>query len=106
MNPLNQTVKVFHYIEELDAFIVTDEYNQIAHTLGLHEWNPVVWIGRLFLLDNDYGEHWFDNWDLRESKREKGNQLGYDVETMFFLDPSGNALEFKAFADLDQLFAT
>ena len=25
--------------------------------------------------------------------------------TMFFLDPSGNALEFKAFADLDQLFA-
>ena len=26
--------------------------------------------------------------------------------TMFFLDPFGNALEFKAFADMDQLFAT
>ena len=26
--------------------------------------------------------------------------------TMFFLDPFGNALEFKAFADPDQLFAT
>lgn len=26
--------------------------------------------------------------------------------TMFFLDPAGNAMEFKAFADLDQLFAT
>lgn len=25
--------------------------------------------------------------------------------TMFFLDPSGNALEFKAFANLDMLFA-
>ncbi|MDE0864638.1 MAG: VOC family protein [Rubripirellula sp.] len=25
--------------------------------------------------------------------------------TMFFLDPSGNALEFKAFADMTQLFA-
>ena len=25
--------------------------------------------------------------------------------TMFFYDPAGNALEFKAFADLDQLFA-
>lgn len=25
--------------------------------------------------------------------------------TMFFLDPSGNALEFKAFHDLKQLFA-
>ena len=26
--------------------------------------------------------------------------------TMFFLDPSGNALEFKAFADMGRLFAT
>lgn len=26
--------------------------------------------------------------------------------TMFFFDPSGNALEFKAFRNLDQLFAT
>lgn len=26
--------------------------------------------------------------------------------TLFLRDPSGNALEFKAFADLDQLFAT
>lgn len=26
--------------------------------------------------------------------------------TMFFLDPSGNALEFKAFQDMGQLFAT
>ena len=25
--------------------------------------------------------------------------------TMFFLDPSGNALEFKAFADMSQVFA-
>jgi uncharacterized protein len=33
-------------------------------------------------------------------KGEVGEQA-----TMFFLDPSGNALEFKAFADLGQLFA-
>jgi len=33
-------------------------------------------------------------------KGEAGEQA-----TMFFLDPSGNALEFKAFKDLDQLFA-
>ena len=33
-------------------------------------------------------------------KGETGEQA-----TMFFLDPAGNALEFKAFADLDQLFA-
>jgi hypothetical protein len=31
--------------------------------------------------------------------------LAGEQATMFFLDPSGNALEFKAFADLGQLFA-
>jgi extradiol dioxygenase family protein len=31
-------------------------------------------------------------------------QVG-EQATMFFLDPSGNALEFKAFADPSQLFA-
>jgi extradiol dioxygenase family protein len=34
-------------------------------------------------------------------KGEAGEQ-----STLFFSDPSGNALEFKAFADLGQLFAT
>lgn len=34
-------------------------------------------------------------------KGEVGEQ-----STMFFLDPSGNALEFKAFTDLTQLFAS
>jgi extradiol dioxygenase family protein len=33
-------------------------------------------------------------------KGEVGEQA-----TMFFLDPSGNALEFKSFADLGQVFA-
>ena len=35
--------------------------------------------------------------------RFKG-QIG-EQATMFFLDPSGNALEFKAFKNIDQLFA-
>ena len=35
--------------------------------------------------------------------RFKG-QVG-EQATMFFLDPSGNALEFKAFGDINQLFA-
>jgi extradiol dioxygenase family protein len=33
-------------------------------------------------------------------KGEAGEQA-----TMFFLDPAGNALEFKAFAEMDQIFA-
>jgi extradiol dioxygenase family protein len=32
-------------------------------------------------------------------------QVG-EQATMFFRDPSGNALEFKAFRDIGQLFAT
>ncbi len=31
--------------------------------------------------------------------------LAGEQATMFFLDPSGNALEFKAFGDLSQIFA-
>ncbi len=34
-----------------------------------------------------------------------GGQPG-EQSTMFFLDPAGNALEFKSFRQMDQLFAT
>jgi hypothetical protein len=60
-------IKIFRYLPNRDAFVVTDAYGEIAEQLGLTEWNPVVWIGRLFTLDNDYGEHWFDNWELTEN---------------------------------------
>ncbi len=52
------------------------------------------------------------------AKKLKENQIEFIIEpyirfegetgeqaTMFFLDPSGNALEFKAFKDLNMLFA-
>lgn len=54
--------------------------------------------------------------DLAERVRAAGVRFGIEPgirfqgqvgeqATMFFLDPSGNALEFKAFRDLSQLFA-
>jgi uncharacterized protein len=43
------------------------------------------------------------NWVIRPRTRFDG-QPG-EQATFFLLDPSGNALEFKAFADLRQLFA-
>ena len=56
-------------------------------------------------------------WD-RLAERLKGHGISFVIEphtrfkgepgeqsTMFFLDPAGNALEFKAFASLDSLFA-
>ncbi len=65
---IKPTMRVFRYLDDLDAFVVDETYREIAEALGLAEWSPVVWVGRLFSLDNDFGEHWFDNWDLREQK--------------------------------------
>ncbi len=39
-----------------------------------------------------------------EPKIRFAGEIG-EQATMFFLDPSGNALEFKAFADFSQIFA-
>ena len=82
------TVKIFEYLEPLDAFTVTETYRRLAEKLGLTEWSPVVWIGRLFLMDNDFGEHWFDNWDLREEKTVEAERLGFDASELFIIAPS------------------
>ena len=60
----------------------------------------------------------WDDWHVLE-KRLRDHQIKFIIEpyirfkgmpgeqaTMFFLDPSGNALEFKSFQDISQLFAT
>ena len=80
-------VRVFRYIEPLDAFLVTDEYRSLAEQLGLAEWHPAVWIGRLFTLDNDYGEHWFDNWEEREAQSGRAAQLGINVDDLLIVVP-------------------
>jgi len=81
------TVRVFEYIDRLDAFVVTDEYRRLADRLGLAEWNPVVWIGRLFALDNDYGEHCFDNWDERAALESEARKLGIPSEQLMVVVP-------------------
>ena len=80
-------VRVFRYIEPLDAFLVTDEYRSLAEQLGIGEWHPAVWIGRLFTLDNDYGEHWFDNWEEREAHSTQAAQMGIDVGDLLIIVP-------------------
>ena len=82
-----KSIKIFRYIESVDSFVVTDEYRVIAETLGLTEWHPAVWIGRLFILDNDYGEHWFDNWDLREAQKESAEANDLDPDELMIIDP-------------------
>ena len=80
-------VKAFKYIDELDCFEVTPEFKKISVELGLVEWNEVVWIGRFFSMDNDLGEHWFDNWKEREQIEEKAKQSGFTPEFLFCIDP-------------------
>lgn len=81
-------IKIFDYFPELDCFYATKEYRDIADELGLAEWTYVVWIGRLFTMDNDYGEHWFDNWDDREAIAEKAKKLGVQSESLYIINPS------------------
>ena len=80
-------LRVFRYLEALDAFVVTDEYRHLAEWLGVSEWNPVVWIGRLFTLDNDYGEHGFDNWEERAALAEAAQQFGIASEELLIIVP-------------------
>lgn len=80
-------IKVFEYISELDCFTVNLHFKEIVDYLGISEWSEVVWIGRYFTLDNDYGEHWFDNWDEREKIEEKAKNLGYESEFLFIINP-------------------
>ena len=80
-------IQIFKYINELDCFIVTDEYKTIVNKLGVSEWNEVVWIGRFFTLDNDYGEHWFDNWEERDKIADKARALGLDYGDLLIIKP-------------------
>ncbi len=85
------TFKVFDYIPELDAFVVNQEFEDVSKLLGLIEWNPVVWIGRLFSMDNDYGEHWMDNWKERDGLEEAAAKLGIAYERLMIVNPDNFA---------------
>lgn len=80
-------IKIFQYKERLDAFVVTKKYKDLAERLDLEEWNPVVWIGRLFALDNDYGEHWFDHWDERQALAAQTRKKGLDESELMIVKP-------------------
>ncbi len=86
-SPTEPIITVFDYIPELDCFTVNKEYQKLTDRLGISEWNPVVWIGRYFTSDNDYGEHWFDNWDERSALEGRAKQLGYGPEDLYIINP-------------------
>ena len=79
--------KPFDYIKELDAFIINKEFDELSNQLGIKEWHSAVWIGRFFTLDSDYGEHWFDNWTLREHIQIDAQKLGFEDTELMIIDP-------------------
>ena len=83
----DRSVHIFEYLADLDCLVISEPYRQIADELGLSEWHPAVWIGRFFMLDNDYGEHWFDNWDLREQLEPAAARRHLRAEKLMIVDP-------------------
>lgn len=81
------SIRVFQYLDDIDAFLVTEEYHELAEQLGLIEWHPAVWMGRLFALDNDFGEHWFDNWEEREARQAQARSRGVEPERLLVIVP-------------------
>jgi hypothetical protein len=87
--PLPARLRPFEYLPEVDCFVATPLFEQVIRYLGLMEWTPAVWMGRYFALDNDYGEHWFDNWAEREAIRFHPvvNARGLDETELFIIAP-------------------
>lgn len=80
--------KVFNRVPEIDAcFVVNPIFAKLCRCLGISEWTDVVWMGRLFARDQDFGEHWFDNWEEREAVEEQAEALGYDYEELLIVVP-------------------
>jgi extradiol dioxygenase family protein len=109
-----------------DHWIDLDLY---GHQLVCHLDESLGSNGKVKLINNDVDDHGvpvphfgvildMNDWQFLADKltaagvqfviepyvRFKG--LAGEQATLFFLDPSGNALEFKAFKDISQLFAT
>lgn len=81
-------VRVFDYHPAVDAFTVSAVYGAIADWLGLTEWHPAVWIGRLLAMDEDYGEHLWDNWDEREARTAAAEALRLDANDLLIVVPA------------------
>ncbi len=80
-------VKAFEYDERVDGFVVGGLFEKISDELGLTEWSPVIWIGRLFANDNDFGEHWFDNWDERSEREGTASEFGVETGKLLIVKP-------------------
>jgi len=81
-------LQVFEYVEELDAFKVHPKFAEICGRLQLNEWGiGPIFIGRYLCMDNDFGEHFSDNWELREARDSEIKSSEFEAEELFFIEP-------------------
>lgn len=82
-------MRVFVFHPRLQAFTYSPPYEELTTLLEL-DWESRAWIGRLFSMDNDVGEHWLDNDDFVDSVREEAESMGLDPDRLVLMriDPS------------------
>lgn len=82
-----RTLRIFRYIEALDAFVLSKTYRIVAAKLGFTEWETYSWIGRYIIQDNDFGEHWFDHSELRAERANAAKAYGIEELDLLIIDP-------------------
>jgi hypothetical protein len=77
-------MKVFVFHPQLQAFTYSPEYKNLAILLELG-WEARAWMGRLFAMDNDFGEHWLDSDEFVEDIRDAAEALGLDPDVVVLM---------------------
>ena len=80
-------MKLFLHHADVGAFTYTAEYKELLEVLDLGWWEGRAWLGRLFSLDNDVGEHWMDNDELVEARADLAARAGLDLDELMVPDP-------------------
>ena len=80
-------MKLFIHHADVGGFTYTPEYKELLEVLDLGWWDGRAWLGRLFSMDNDVGEHWMDNDELVEARADLAARAGLDLHELMVPDP-------------------
>jgi hypothetical protein len=80
-------MKLFIHHADVGGFTYTPEYKELLEALDLGWWDGRAWLGRLFSMDNDVGEHWMDNDELVEARADLAARAGLDLHELMVPDP-------------------
>jgi hypothetical protein len=84
--PSKDSLKLFLHHADVGAFTYRPEYVELCEVLE-YGWECRAWLGRLFSMDNDVGEHWMDNESLVEARADLAVRAGLDPDLLMLPDP-------------------